>query len=209
MVQEYNLNGECEMFCDKCGNRLQEGSKFCDMCGNSVIATSTPSVQTVGTSAIQTKKKSGIWKVALIIFVAGIIIVGILIAVCIAILSERKPLTVDDVKNSRLNTYSGKTVGEAFESYFMFPEWKELQATETEFYVIFTGYQYSSYYGDVKTEIVFYNDTKYDESGNYTLMTAALTPEYSGSRIEISDNEIIDLMDAVYYGDTFSWMCGP
>ncbi|MBQ7004634.1 MAG: zinc ribbon domain-containing protein [Oscillospiraceae bacterium] len=197
------------MFCDKCGNRLPEGSKFCDACGNRMMLQAQPTAQAVRQPVQQTNKRSGAWKIAVAACVGGIVVVGIIVVVCVTMLAESKPLTVDEVKNSTLNSYSNMTVGEAFESYFMFPEWKELQVTETDYYVMFTGYIYSSYYGDVKTEIVFYNDATCDESGYFTLLTVALTPESTGSRREISDSEMIDLLDDVYYGDSFSWLSGP
>ena len=52
------------MYCQKCGNKIEEGTQFCSKCGNQVSSNSVN-----GTDKNNNKKKWSIW-----VIIAGIII---------------------------------------------------------------------------------------------------------------------------------------
>lgn len=203
------------MFCKNCGRQLEDHAKFCDECGSMTEQTNTQESTYVqssasGTNPVQqgagqtgifpqkTKKKTGI--------VIGAIIAAIaLILVVVFFVLGSSPLSIDDVKEGHLLGYPSKNIGEAFEGYFNNCTWDAFQAADDDAVSVVqvAGYTSTSDGDQVKVLVQFTHDADLDEENAFNIYIVELTSKSQSTYLD--DDELEDMLDAVYYGGGFSW----
>lgn len=190
------------MFCNKCGNEINDNNKFCDKCGtplaDDVAAYSkcdagqkTETFENANNMIAVDKKKKKRKKI--------LIILGIIIAVIIIIIywiSTHSLLSVDDVKNGRLIGHSEKTIGEALEGYFTNCTWESFVGdTDDAIDVVeFNGYDST---GQKFTMQFICNYSDKDDDTDFELYGAWLDDE------PFYDYEIDSMLDCIYSGETW------
>ncbi|GAA0342312.1 hypothetical protein GCM10008967_35880 [Bacillus carboniphilus] len=96
---------------------------------------------------------------------------------------------VSTVKEGSLYEYPDKTVGKAFDDFFVDPKWEYFLSTEDEHVVEFNGV--AEYYGeDAMITIQFIIDEVTEEFEIYW---------FGVDDVEESDYVLFDLLDTVYY----------
>lgn len=63
------------MFCNNCGNKLEDGARFCPVCGKPVAPASKP----VTAQQVQPAKKSKVW--IPIVIIVGVILIGLIVLI--------------------------------------------------------------------------------------------------------------------------------
>lgn len=135
------------MYCTHCGAVIPDGAKFCTRCGAKVESAAKGNVQpeevsakgsvppgTAAARAAQAPPKKH--RVLKILGTLGRAVIAIVVLLLIIGYVLDGP--VRSVKNSTMNGYPGKTVGEAFDSYFDNPEWSSYKNDGMQ-YVEFSG----------------------------------------------------------------------
>lgn len=109
----------------------------------------------------------------------------------------------DFVKSSELSSYSEKDMETAFSDFFDACEWRYSAYADA---VIFTGYFMSSDFEQIKTTVWF---TFVDEEDyRFYLSSVCLESDNEYDYTYLTDSEIESMLNAIYYGGTFSWTWG-
>lgn len=197
------------MYCKNCGMENGKNARFCKECGaefNSIMTPKTIQPNDVTSNAAGSlnvcsfpKKKSPIKIIA--------IVGGILVAVIILASWLFGPeLSVSDVKDGELIGYPSDNIGDAFEDYFSRCSWDSFTADEDDSVSVveFTGYIETEDGDRVKVAVQFTHDSDSDDEDDFEIRTVKLTS--GGKNTYLSDYELDDMLSAIYYGGSFSWL---
>lgn len=219
------------MFCENCGNKINDGAMFCGKCGIPQNASeqdlSSSTNPTIGASymqqaihskavAIQAGKKNK----KLLFIIIGVVAVIILLIV-ILVNAFGNSISIEDVKTGYLPYYSeSKTIGNAFDNYSYFDDisWEEFDGETDDGKVVsvvefnatimmdnIDSYDdlYASDYVYETLTVQFYtdNDMDSDEFEIYGIWFSDVDGD--GTDINLDDYDFEDILNCIYSDEMF------
>lgn len=227
------------MFCKSCGKELDAGIKFCKNCGAKVENNGNAEAQQTGSvqgntdtysqpipnqpfNFAQTEKKKSkapivIAVIAVVVVIA--IVIAIIVAICKSIFGNS--ISVEDVKEGYLPSFSKtKTVGSAFDNYSYFEDisWEEFDGetddgedvSVVEFNATIMMDNYDSYddwdaasyvYETLTVQFYTDDDMDSDEFGIYGIWFS--NADVDGTDINLDDYDFEDILDCIYNDEMF------
>lgn len=162
------------IFCHKCGHKLEATDEFCQSCGAKIVIASTHKNSSTHKSLKREDLEKKPWYRALKVFYIIVIIAVVLIIGAVSISSM--PSKSLDGDQSRINCYSGKSYAPSNNSIYLYGE--DMSSYDDEHARILCKYDSTSYYssyfsGYIEKNYTFvpvYEDLKYGSWIGYTIL---------------------------------------
>ena len=190
-------------YCTKCGTSLGDSYEFCVKCGMNQSKTNAQMRNELyrdNRSDVEVhKNQQNIKQVLIILLIIGAVFIG-LVMTTILIVGMAASDPVSDLKNSTLPSYSRDiTIEEAFEDFFINPEWSTYESGEDDI-VVFKGVIYSDEGDKIVVTMEMLAIEGYVEWKEIVLYNAD-----EGNTTRLTNSERESLLNAIYEDGNFSW----
>lgn len=154
------------MYCQSCGNKLEDGLKFCESCGEAISVDFKTNVESTSRNdkmkdylnmfieKINVSRTEDFIK--LLAYTIGL---GVVVVLLFSFFGFWDDKYLNIVKQGSFESYPTIEIEKAFNQYFLEPEWESFESTRGDNVVEFTGQCYFlDMLTDVKMQFIVYSD---------------------------------------------------